>query len=80
MLLSDLEVHKEQDPENAVFFPRKDARALAQKMKEIFPGTDPVYDPQYEREALEQYRKKENEFAANFRQLIDTTVQLSGNT
>lgn len=80
MLLSDLEVHKEQDPENAVFFPRKDARALAQKMEEVFQGTDPVYDPQDEREALEQYRKKETEFARNFRQLTDTAIQLSGNT
>ncbi|HET6992175.1 MAG TPA: glycosyltransferase family 1 protein [Bacteroidia bacterium] len=79
MLLSDLDVHKEQDPENAVFFPQKDAQVLAKKMTEVFAATDPVKDRQYEKEALQRYSKKENEFAANFRQLIDTAIQLSGN-
>lgn len=48
LLLSDLSVHREQNPPAAMFFDRHDAGDLATKLRTVWEDRDPGPDPQLE--------------------------------
>jgi glycosyltransferase involved in cell wall biosynthesis len=74
LLMSDLEVHEEQYPNNPYLFKALDAADLAQKIDMVLAHSDKKYFPDLTREggALEKYQKEVICFGNNFFEIAST--------
>jgi glycosyltransferase involved in cell wall biosynthesis len=66
LLLSDIDVHKEQAPEGSVLFPVGDAAILAEKLGALWPACASGVDPDAERRARERMVENGKRYARTF--------------
>jgi glycosyltransferase involved in cell wall biosynthesis len=66
LLLSDIDVHKEQAPEGSVLFPVGDSAALAEKLRAVWPESAAGVDPAAERRARERMVENGQRYARRF--------------
>lgn len=66
LILSDLEVHKEQAPEHAVFFDRHSSNDLLNKISEILPKLKPGPDSLREQQARTEAKELVKQYARQF--------------
>ncbi|MFZ5906232.1 MAG: glycosyltransferase family 4 protein [Nitrospirota bacterium] len=79
MFLSDLAVHREQAPDHAIFFERKDSGDLAQKISRLLPDLNPGPDPSREHDARIKAREFVLHYAGQFCSIAAEARQLFGN-
>lgn len=76
MLLSDLDVNIEQNPEYSIYFNRVDASDLALKMKAVLKTTKPGPDLAREAEAKGKALDFVNQYARQFCNIVSATKEL----
>ncbi len=69
-ILSDIEVHREQQPPNSRYFPPHDAEALSIVLREVWEESPPGPDPVMEQAARNDLRKRMSNYAENFIQIL----------
>ena len=74
LYVSDIPVHREQRPPNAVFFPLGDAEQLAELIAKDWANLKPGPDFKGEREARAQQKERALAFARAFLQILNRTV------
>jgi glycosyltransferase involved in cell wall biosynthesis len=74
ILLSDIAVHREQNPPNAVFFNPADEEGLAQGMKEVWEDTAPGPDPKLEENARRDQPVRIATFAESFMAVVKEVI------
>ena len=72
MILSDIDVHVEQDPRTAVYFPRLDVEALAARMREAVTSR---LEGVPEREAVGRQRTRIAAYARTFVSIAEESVE-----
>ena len=70
IILSDIPVHHEQDPEGAIFFPPGDASALADAMVEMYCADDAARDSAMMARAKEALPQRRLNFAAAYQDIV----------
>lgn len=73
IILSDIEVHLEQNPNHGVYFKQNDPINLAEKIKELLSQSKPGPDLVKERKAKREANKNVKEFANRFMDIINTS-------
>ena len=74
IVLSDIPVHREQDPEGGIYFPALDAEALAESLLRARDLSDHQGDLAREERALASFPIREREFACRFEQIVLTAA------
>ncbi len=74
MYVSDIRVHREQEPPHAVFFPLDEAERLAELVAKDWRELKPGPDLMNEREARDQQHERTLTFARTFLQILKRTV------
>jgi glycosyltransferase involved in cell wall biosynthesis len=80
ILLSDIPVHREQDPPHAVYFPPHNPAELAHCLREVFASRSQVHDPQREQQAVASYSILQTQFAHQFLKMAEQRHNLHGST
>jgi len=75
ILLSDIPVHREQDPDRATFFKPTDVRALAEEMKQTWKSFDVGLETGHVEQAISQLAVHSREFAKRYQDIILDLVQ-----
>jgi glycosyltransferase involved in cell wall biosynthesis len=70
ILLSDIPVHREQNPPRGRFFPLEDARALSDLMADLWKNTKPGPDVELEEEARRRFPLRFMNFGEEFLSVI----------
>lgn len=73
MILSDLEVHKEQNPKRGVFFNRYDAKSLANAMVQVWLNEEND-EKKFLIEAVEDAKKRMREEVVQYRKILEIAV------
>ena len=76
VLLSDIEVHREQDPPGGVFFDPDDAEALAGSMEQRLNDRDMQADDLLERRAKMAFPIRQAEFAQTYEAIVHEALEL----
>lgn len=79
IILSDIPVHHEQNPQGAIYFPAVDAHALASAMYEMFCSTDPVRDHEMMTKAREALPQRQQDFAKTYQDIVIGVAGAKGN-
>jgi len=74
ILLSDIEVHREQDPPQSVFFDPRDEEGLAEKMKQVWEETTPGPDLKLEEKARQSQPMRMASFAGSFMSIVKELI------
>ena len=74
MVLSDIPVHREQDPPCAVFFTTDDDYALADILEKTWRNPSSVPDKKLEAAAQQSLTQRTREFARNYEEMICTLI------
>lgn len=74
IVLSDIAVHQEQAPPEALFFPPSDAHALAEAMSEINSGNDPVRNSEMMMRAREALPRRRQDFARAYQDIVISVI------
>lgn len=77
MILSDLNVHKEQSPDSSFFFDRYDKEDLAKKIKEVWKNVPPGPDHELENLAREKLPWRMKDFASQFIEIAKESMDAS---
>ena len=78
MLLSDLEVHREQDPPATLYFEPKNAKMLAEMMVKAWNAHPAGPNHEMEQRAAEQYAGRSRAFAQAFADICREAVESRG--
>ena len=78
MVLSDLEVHREQDPPATLYFEPKNAAMLAEMMAKAWDSYPAGPNREMEQRAAEQYAGRSRAFAQAFADICREAVELRG--
>ena len=78
MVLSDLEVHREQDPPATLYFEPKNAAMLAEMMAKAWDSYPAGPNRELEQRAAEQYAGRSRAFAQTFADICREAVELRG--
>ena len=73
IFLSDLNVHREQNPSSGIFFARNDSRDLAAKLANALPHLAPGPDLAMEKKARQEAAQLVQEYARTFCGIVDKT-------
>ena len=73
--VSDIPVHREQDPQQASFFAPREPESLAELIARDWEKFEPGPDSSQERQASEENRHRSREFALSFLGLVERTLQ-----
>jgi glycosyltransferase involved in cell wall biosynthesis len=73
VLLSDIPVHREQDPPNAVYFHPAKPEELADRMITVFDDLACRFDSRREEHARQAYARLQEEYAMSFLRLAKRT-------
>ena len=76
ILLSDIEVHREQNPPYAYYFSCDDHCALSDLMKKVWCSSQPGPDYAMEQQAKENLFSRKKRFALEFKSIIEDTILL----
>lgn len=79
LILSDIDVHKEQNPKDAVFFPANDHEQLAEAMQKVIDEYRPESEALRQLEARKNYRSSIVQFGENYFDIAEKVVA-SGKT
>jgi glycosyltransferase involved in cell wall biosynthesis len=74
MILSDIPVHREQNPPEAIYFNPQDPQALADSLVRVFDESKPGPDYELEKLAQEQLPRRTQEFGRAFVKLVQEVV------
>ncbi|MGH8104930.1 MAG: glycosyltransferase family 4 protein [Arenimonas sp.] len=74
LILSDIEVHCEQAPQDAIFFDAKDASALADSMKTVASQFDPETEAARQMHARANYQDAMNRFGSQYLAIAQTII------
>jgi len=74
IILSDISVHREQNPPQAVYFAPDDPHALARAMIEIWQDACPGPDATLEQHARATFQQRQQAFAAAFMEIVNGVV------
>jgi glycosyltransferase involved in cell wall biosynthesis len=74
ILLSDITVHREQNPPKGVFFNPEDEEGLAQRLKEVWEDTAPGPDPELEENARRDQPVRIAAFAESFMSVVKEVI------
>jgi glycosyltransferase involved in cell wall biosynthesis len=77
LALSDIGVHREQDPPGAVFFDPHNAAEMAAKLQAVWEKTEPGPDAKMEAEAQRAYPDRMRRFAHTFLSAVHEAIGLS---
>jgi glycosyltransferase involved in cell wall biosynthesis len=77
VVLSDLPVHKEQDPPGGVYFERRSPESLAQALVAVYREASPGPDRELEQQARECLPERTREFGRTFCRIVREVVQPS---
>lgn len=75
MILSDLQVHKEQDPPGSVYFKRDNAVDLAEKLKDCWDNYNSGPDSELEKKARQLLSDRMRSFAGNFMTVCEEAIK-----
>jgi glycosyltransferase involved in cell wall biosynthesis len=75
ILLSNLEVHLEQNPENVLFFNPKDEKDLGEKLVSVYSDFDLEQENRYREMALKNQEKKWKSFSDKYINLLNNTIK-----
>jgi len=75
ILLSDIEVHREQDPPQGVFFDPTDEEDLAEKIKKAWEETTPGPDLDLEEKARQNQPTRMAAFAGSFMSVVKEVIK-----
>ena len=70
VILSDIPVHREQDPEDAIFFDPTDYKSLAQAMKIAIQDNDPLKEKARAARGKENYKVDQKRFASQYWSIV----------
>jgi len=70
IILSDIAVHREQAPRDGLYFPARDAEALAGAMEEAMAAVDRVQAARMMEEARELLPQRRRAFAQNYQEIV----------
>jgi glycosyltransferase involved in cell wall biosynthesis len=70
IILSDIPVHREQDPPAGVFFDPRDPASLAGAMWELWSSRDPNVDEELMRRASKELPARRREFARRYEEIV----------
>ena len=73
MILSDLDVHKEQNAEGAVYFNRNEAADLARAMQAVLADRT-FYEKKFREKAQRQLKQREKKAAEKYREILEFTI------
>ena len=73
MILSDLDVHKEQNAEGAVYFNRNEAADLARAMQAVLADRT-FYEKKLRKKAQSKLKKREKKAAEKYREILEFTI------
>lgn len=76
IILSDIPVHREQDPPRSVYFNPRDSRDLADKMEMIWKTTEPGPDLHLEASARAALPRRQQQFGRAFSQIAREAMAL----
>ncbi len=76
MILSDLKVHREQDPSRALYFIKNDAPDLAEKLKEAWLYFESGPDLDLEEKARHILPDRMRVFAETFISICEEAIQI----
>lgn len=71
MILSDIPIHREQNPRNSVYFDPYSDMDLAEKLESVFQDYDAEKEAEYSAEASEEYTKRWNQFSKAYLDILD---------
>jgi len=74
IILSDLPVHREQDPERAFYFPTLDHQALAQAMLVAYDGFDAQGDIEVQNAAVAKFPERLGAFGETYRRVVERVI------
>jgi len=75
IFLSDLAVHREQNPSHAIYFDPNDPQKLADLLAENWKDLKPGADPKLEAAARALSQKSDVDFAKRFKEIIERAIQ-----
>ena len=75
IIASDLEVHKEQNPPKASYFPVGDSKGLASEIEKLWSSSSTGYDEKAEKIGLERQLERGKDFARRFVRMAEEIVQ-----
>lgn len=75
ILLSDIPVHREQNPEEGIYFPPLDAEALADAIVQAIEQFDRQRDFVNQELAIAAFPARQRKFALRYQQIVAATVQ-----
>lgn len=78
IILSDIAVHREQDPRGALYFPARDAESLAAAMETMLGTADPDQAAGMMAEAREQLPQRRRAFARAYQEIVMEVVRAGG--
>jgi glycosyltransferase involved in cell wall biosynthesis len=75
VILSDIEVHREQAPPGGVYFDPKDSNALAEAIWAIWAGRDPEADIRLAHEAESNLKARLKDFVSTYEEIVTETLR-----
>jgi glycosyltransferase involved in cell wall biosynthesis len=76
LILSDIAVHHEQNPQGALFFPAKDAHELAGAMYKMISSNDPDRDQELMIKARDALPQRRQDFAKTYQDIVISVTGL----
>lgn len=75
LLLSDINVHREQAPERGVYFPPHDAEALAARIREVLNNPDPKADENARLKAEADLSERLQQVGRRYEEIVKTVLR-----
>ncbi|MFA6572528.1 MAG: glycosyltransferase family 1 protein [Bacteroidota bacterium] len=75
ILLSDLNVHREQNPPNAMYFAPKSAEELSEKIEKMWNNLPPGPDLEMETKAKKSLPERQEDYALTFAKIVKEAVE-----
>ena len=72
IVLSDIPVHREQNPERGIFFSPLDAEQLADALVLAKERFDKTLDLAYQERAFEEFPRRQREFACEYQRIVES--------
>lgn len=79
MLVSDIGVHREQDPARCLYFDPRDPEALATKLMDVWPSLAAGPDREQEIQAHEEHLNRGREFVRLYLSIVQRAIDLGPN-
>ncbi len=70
LLLSNIDVHREQEPERGIYFNPKDPKDLAAKLKDVVCKFDMSIEEKYVQNAIKNITSRKLKFAENYKAIV----------